>query len=170
MPERMARAASPPTRPEPSRHRLLPGRAPHPPWRTGVRTVSYTHLQAVRMIWAAMDGSTSEDGVQEAEAERRSSSTMNPHRSQPPSLWSVRVLMSLTILVNSRLSSSTVSYTHLLDGPGHSDGSHIIRQPSRRERSRQGVRFVGLLPHRLATGAHLHTTEKNLPNPVCNNC
>ena len=60
-------------------------------------------------IWAAMDGSTSEDGVQEAEAERRSSSTMNPHRSQPSSLWSVRVLMSLTILVNSRLSSSMVS-------------------------------------------------------------
>ena len=37
------------------------------------------------------------------------SSTMNPHRSQPSSLWSVRVLMSLTILVNSRLSSSMVS-------------------------------------------------------------
>ena len=47
------------------------------------RTRSDPVSQAVRMIWAAMDGSTSEDGVQEAEAERRSSSTMNPHRSQP---------------------------------------------------------------------------------------
>ena len=73
------------------------------------RTRSAPVSQAVRMIWAAMDGSTSEDGVQEAEAERRSSSTMNPHRSQPSSLWSVRALISLTILVNSRLSSSMVS-------------------------------------------------------------